>query len=189
MAWTLRASDDFNRANELPIGAPWMAAGFGANVGNLQSNTWSNRLGTSSVAMHSQTVLNNQKVKVTFKFTNNTGTGHLWIGLRNADNHSSYVHWTSYQNNFYIETQAGQIGLGVAYTAAQNDIIEFEITGTTVTTTINSVVKDTRDVPSAPASGRAYIGWDGAANFSCWDDFFLYDAPTRTRYPFPSFKP
>ena len=161
-------NDNFNRADG-PLTAPW--ADVVGNGVDISSNAAVGATGSGRrlSALTGESWDNDYRVGVTVK---SIASNYMGVGARlDASGNGYYAEAQWFESRLYLfRVDAGvftSLGYG-AYTAAINDLIEIEVSGTTITAYQNSVqIHQTTD--ATHSAGAPGIGSDGAAD--TLDDF------------------
>ncbi len=166
-------SDDFNRADEMPILPPWTKYSGGANIELVSSAIRGRRIGSTDLVYYRSDALQHASAKAQFRtmlgggiypghgilyrFNPSTGRGIRFLVLG----------WTNIQIQIAEYLPAfnylGEITL--TSPIAAGDLLEFQIIGTTLTVWKNGTVAATYDYPWSVT--EAGIG--GIAAYDVWD--------------------
>ena len=144
-------TDNFNRADELPIASPWVNQT--ANFGLKLSASCVSQYGTGApnflqnedcLCVYSGSILpigNNQysQAVVASPETNNGGIGLVVRAYANVPKTSINVQWGDDGKCYGYDTGGGAGSFTVANTVATNDVIRLVVIGTTVTAYKNEV--------------------------------------------------
>jgi hypothetical protein len=170
------ASDDFNRANETPIAAPWAAiVGGGAN---LTSNALASTAGTEKLSYYnSGTWGNNQEAEgVVGNLSESNNYAELLVRSGASGNgYSVYTDGVSGAGHTEIARYDGgtpTVLQSIATTFANGDTLKIGVVGTTITMYKNGAAQTPTATDATYASGNPGAGGFGAAtidNFSATD--------------------
>jgi hypothetical protein len=179
MTWAIRASDNFNRANEDPIQAPWILGTGG--IGRLLNNTWATKTGSYDYSTYNLALANDHKVTV--KATQNSPPASIDVlGLRSDDLNVQCGVAVFANNTCTIYVNGVQLGLSFAAPYLSGEILEFQVIGQQLSTYTNGVLRDTRAAPTINASGKVFIGSNRAAPTQTFDDFIVSEWVSRPRF-------
>ena len=166
----LPATDNFNRANEVPIATNWSTAG-NSNGMYLVSNQLHGP-GTLEGCSYwdADAFGNDQYSSGTCITTSPWGGG---PAVRISASVQSYYFFGIGNGYFrgckYVAGVFSQIGSNYTSTPANGDVLKLSISGTTLTPTLNSVEQSTRTDSSLSAGSAGMAAYDLAAKWDNWE--------------------
>lgn len=177
MTWALKHSDNFNRANENPIAAPWEKYYLPGGEGQLLNNAYAN-LGGYDYAYYDDGNLGlNQRIVAKCLFSGPVVPNLVALFLRCAVpwDEGSQILFNMSTNVVNVTVNGVTQGASVNITLVSGDILDASIIGNTVTLKQNGNVILTRELVNPPTSRYIAIGAKANAGQAIFDDVEIYE--------------